>query len=140
MFFSLSFSVAIITWFAASLSLSCYCCCAFCFSLTKLCFRTDIDQLTRILLLCGTPDSEFLHKITSDEVSAKYKTSQTYFFTSFLFLLQILGKFFSASVTPLSLDDHHVFVQARNYIRSLPKMEKKNLHEVFKGANPLGKK
>merc|ERR1712088_305765 len=52
-----------------------------------------IDQLTRILLLCGTPDSEFLHKITSDE--------------------------------------------ARNYIRSLPKMEKKNLHEVFKGANPL---
>ena len=29
-------------------------------------------------------------------------------------------------------------VQARNYIRSLPKMEKKNLHEVFKGANPLG--
>jgi len=52
-----------------------------------------IDQLTRILLLCGTPDAEFLGKITSDE--------------------------------------------ARNYIRSLPKMEKKNLHEVFKGANPL---
>jgi len=52
-----------------------------------------IDQLTRILLLCGTPDLEFLGKITSDE--------------------------------------------ARNYIRSLPKMEKKNLHEVFKGANPL---
>jgi len=52
-----------------------------------------IDQLTRILLLCGTPDPEFLGKITSDE--------------------------------------------ARNYIRSLPKMEKKNLHEVFKGANPL---
>jgi len=44
-------------------------------------------------LLCGTPDAEFLHKITSDE--------------------------------------------ARNYIRSLPKMEKKNLREVFKGANPL---
>merc|ERR1712172_462040 len=52
-----------------------------------------IDQLTRILLLCGTPDAEFLHKITSDE--------------------------------------------ARNYIRSLPKMEKKNLREVFKGADPL---
>merc|ERR1719228_2766323 len=27
--------------------------------------------------------------------------------------------------------------EARNYIRSLPKMEKKNFHEVFKGANPL---
>jgi len=27
--------------------------------------------------------------------------------------------------------------EARNYIRSLPKMEKKNLNEVFKGANPL---
>ena len=34
----------------------------------------------------------------------------------------------------------NVFTQARNYIRSLPKMEKKNLHEFFKGANPLGKK
>ena len=31
-------------------------------------FLTDIDQLTRILLLCGTPDLEFLGKITSDEV------------------------------------------------------------------------
>jgi len=52
-----------------------------------------IDQLTRILVLCGTPTPETLSKITSEE--------------------------------------------ARNYIRSLPKMEKKNFHEVFKGANPL---
>lgn len=52
-----------------------------------------IDQLTRILLLCGTPEEETLSKITSEE--------------------------------------------ARNYIRSLPKMEKKNFHEVFRGANPL---
>jgi len=52
-----------------------------------------IDQLTRILVLCGTPTDETLSKITSEE--------------------------------------------ARNYIRSLPKMEKKNFHEVFKGANPL---
>lgn len=52
-----------------------------------------IDQLTRILVLCGTPTPDTLAKITSDE--------------------------------------------ARNYIRSLPKMEKKNLNEVFKGANPL---
>ena len=29
-------------------------------------------------------------------------------------------------------------IQARNYIRSLPKMEKKNFHEVFRGASPLG--
>ena len=29
--------------------------------------------------------------------------------------------------------------QAQNYIRSLPKMERKNFSEVFKGANPLGK-
>merc|ERR1711953_602421 len=48
-----------------------------------------IDQLTRILLLCGTPDSEFLHKITSDE--------------------------------------------ARNYIRSLPKMEKKTCTKFLRG-------
>jgi len=52
-----------------------------------------IDQLTRILVLCGTPTPETLSKITSDE--------------------------------------------ARNYIKSLPKMEKKNFNEVFKGASPL---
>lgn len=52
-----------------------------------------IDQLTRILVLCGTPSEDTLNKITSEE--------------------------------------------ARNYIQSLPKMEKKNFHEVFKGANPL---
>jgi hypothetical protein len=28
----------------------------------------DIDQLTRILLLCGTPEEETLSKITSEEV------------------------------------------------------------------------
>lgn len=52
-----------------------------------------IDQLTRILLLCGTPSQETLNKITSEE--------------------------------------------ARNYIRSLQKMEKKNFNEVFAGASPL---
>jgi len=52
-----------------------------------------IDQLTRILVLCGTPAEETLNKITSDE--------------------------------------------ARNYIRSLQKMEKKNFGEIFKGANAL---
>jgi len=52
-----------------------------------------IDQLTKILLLCGTPAESTLKKITSDE--------------------------------------------ARNYIRSLPHMERKNFSEVFTGANPL---
>lgn len=52
-----------------------------------------IDQLTRILLLCGTPAEETLNKITSEE--------------------------------------------ARNYIRSLQRMEKKNFQEYFKGANTL---
>ena len=33
----------------------------------------------------------------------------------------------------------NILIQARNYIRSLPKMEKKNFHEVFRGASPLGK-
>ena len=56
---------------------------------------SDIDQLTRILVLCGTPSEETLNKITSEE--------------------------------------------ARNYIRSLSHMERKNFSEVFKGANPLGK-
>jgi len=52
-----------------------------------------IDQLTRILNVCGTPDEETLNKITSEE--------------------------------------------ARNYIRSMKYMEKKNFSEYFKGANPL---
>jgi p38 MAP kinase len=52
-----------------------------------------IDQLTRILQLCGTPQQETLNKITSEE--------------------------------------------ARNYIRSLQRMEKKNFREVFSGASPL---
>ena len=32
-------------------------------------FILDIDQLTRILVLCGTPTEETLNKITSEEVS-----------------------------------------------------------------------
>ena len=31
-------------------------------------FFQDIDQLTRILTLCGTPNEETLSKITSEEV------------------------------------------------------------------------
>nr|CAH0110761.1 unnamed protein product [Daphnia galeata] len=52
-----------------------------------------IDQLTRILWLCGKPDDEFLSKISSEE--------------------------------------------ARNYIRSLPPMKRKDFKQVFKGASPL---
>ena len=62
------FSLEIITELLVCRVLVLFLPCFFCFRLTKLCFRTDIDQLTKILLLCGTPDPEFLHKITSDEV------------------------------------------------------------------------
>ncbi|KAI1306282.1 Mitogen-activated protein kinase 14 [Halotydeus destructor] len=51
-----------------------------------------IDQLLRIMTLCGTPDEEFMKKITSED--------------------------------------------ARNYIKSIPVMKKRNLKEIFKGANP----
>ncbi len=46
------------------------------------------------MTLCGTPDDEFMRKISSEE--------------------------------------------ARNYIRTLPIMRKKNFRDVFKGANPDG--
>lgn len=46
------------------------------------------------MTLCGTPDEEFMRKITSEE--------------------------------------------ARNYIRTLPVMKKRNLKDFFKGANPEG--
>ncbi|XP_064486938.1 mitogen-activated protein kinase 14A-like isoform X4 [Ornithodoros turicata] len=52
-----------------------------------------INQLNRIMALCGTPDEELLSKISSRE--------------------------------------------ARNYIRSLPVMRKKNFTEVFQGANSV---
>ncbi|XP_067134891.1 mitogen-activated protein kinase 14-like isoform X1 [Centruroides vittatus] len=52
----------------------------------------NIDQLMKIMKLCGTPNNEFLNKITSEE--------------------------------------------ARNYIRSLPVILKKDFKEVFRGANP----
>ncbi|RWS24782.1 mitogen-activated protein kinase 14-like isoform X4 [Leptotrombidium deliense] len=51
-----------------------------------------IDQLLRIMTLCGTPDEELMKKITSEE--------------------------------------------ARNYIKTLPTMKKRNLKDMFKGANP----
>ncbi|GLH15317.1 Eukaryotic translation initiation factor 2-alpha kinase [Gryllus bimaculatus] len=54
---------------------------------------SNIDHLTRILVLCGTPSKETVDKITSEE--------------------------------------------ARNYIQSLPPLKKKDFKEVFKGANPL---
>lgn len=40
----------------------------------------DIDQLTRILWLCGKPDDEFLSKISSEEVSRKALYSIVFFF------------------------------------------------------------
>lgn len=56
-------------------------------------FFLDIDQLTRILALCGTPTQETMEKISS--------------------------------------------VEAKNYINSLPKMDKKDFRSVFEGANPV---
>lgn len=51
-----------------------------------------IDQLLRIMTICGTPDEEFMAKITS--------------------------------------------VEAKNYLKTLPVMKKRNLKDVLKGANP----
>lgn len=55
--------------------------------------KDHIDQLLRIMTLCGTPDEEFMKKITSEE--------------------------------------------ARNYIKTLPVIKRKNFYEIFTGANPL---
>jgi len=46
-------------------------------------------------------------------------------------ILQLVGKPDEKLLTKLGSDE------ARNYIRSLPKMEKKNFSEVFSGASPL---
>lgn len=55
--------------------------------------KDHIDQLLRIMTLCGTPDTDFMKKITSEE--------------------------------------------ARNYVKTLPAMKRKNFNEIFGGANPL---
>lgn len=55
--------------------------------------KDHIDQLLRIMTLCGTPDADFMKKITSEE--------------------------------------------ARNYVRTLPLMKRKNFYDIFAGANPL---
>lgn len=47
----------------------------------------DIDQLTRILWLCGKPDDEFLSKISSEEVSRK----ALYYSISFCFHFHALS-------------------------------------------------
>ena len=60
------------------------------------CHITEIDQITKVLTICGTPTNETLSKITSEE--------------------------------------------AILYIRSLPRMEKKDFQTVFPGSNPQGKR
>uniref|UniRef100_A0A182MXD3 mitogen-activated protein kinase n=1 Tax=Anopheles dirus TaxID=7168 RepID=A0A182MXD3_9DIPT len=55
--------------------------------------KNDIDHLTRVMFFCGAPNEELMQKITSEE--------------------------------------------ARHYIKSLPKTEKRNFSDVFRGANPL---
>lgn len=46
----------------------------------------DIDQLTRILWLCGKPEDEFLSKVSSEEVSRKalFYSINSFFFFYFL--------------------------------------------------------
>ena len=46
----------------------------------------DIDQLTRILWLCGKPDDEFLSKISSEEVSRQAIFYSVVFFFFFFFI------------------------------------------------------
>ena len=71
----------------------------------------EIDQITKVLNICGTPTNETLSKITSEEV----------------LLLLIFALF----------NDSSDF-QAILYIRSLPQMEKQDFQTVFPDANPMG--
>lgn len=70
----------------------------------------DIDQLTRVLFLCGLPDSKLLAKITDKEVGSGSKAVNAWL------------------PNPK---------QARTYIKSLPPMKKRNFRDVFQGANVL---
>ena len=41
-----------------------------------MCVQIDIDQLLKIMRLCGTPDEEFMKKITSQEARNYINTLQ----------------------------------------------------------------
>ena len=82
----------------------------YCWDLPVTCL--EIDQITKVLNICGTPTNETLSKITSEEVLKAVLT-----------LALLIG----------SSD-----LQAILYIRSLPQMEKQDFQTVFPDANPMG--
>ena len=74
----------------------------------------EIDQITKVLNICGTPTNETLSKITSEEV------------------------FNTVDFLKLAFFNDSSDLQAILYIRSLPQMEKQDFQTVFPDANPMG--
>ena len=72
---------------------------------------TDIDQLTRILEVIGTPDQEFLDKITSDTVSV-YLMSET----RYTYVITVV-----------------ILFQAKTFIQSMPHYPRKDFSTYFVG-------
>ena len=103
----------------------------------------DRDHLNRILQICGTPDPELMAKIESAPVSGTSLSLPP-------FLLLSLPPSFSLSLSlsdtiplPLSLLTHTLslsslssFSQARQYVETQPKYEKKDFTQFFVGASP----
>ena len=87
-------------------------------------YVSEIDQITKVLKLCGTPTNETLSKITSEEVSSVWLPSNY-----FEIIQDILFETWRAK--------NNIF-QAILYIRSLPQMDKKDFQAEFPGANPQG--
>ncbi|KAK4292509.1 hypothetical protein Pmani_034732 [Petrolisthes manimaculis] len=73
-----------------------------------------IQQLNLIMELLGTPPQEYLTHI--DQLNK---------------IMKLMG------TPPSELIDKLSSQEARNYIRSLPHMRKKDFRQVFRGANPL---
>ncbi|CAJ0927959.1 unnamed protein product [Ranitomeya imitator] len=118
-----------------------------------------IDQLKRIMEVVGTPNSEFLMKISSEHdgnqgkhrVTKRGPAISNPMFTLVTGDLGIVGRWRAVCVTALQRPNSDaaairivvgiaaasLSVTARRYIESLPHMPQQDLNEVFRGANPL---
>ncbi|KAL7639603.1 UNVERIFIED_CONTAM: hypothetical protein RMT77_010104 [Armadillidium vulgare] len=85
--------------------------------------QDHIQQVNLIIDLLGTPCKEYLDRITSDSLCTDIDQLTK--------ILKLVGTPSREFIDKLSSEE------ARNYIRSLPTMKKKDFKQVFRGANPL---
>ncbi|CAL1286269.1 unnamed protein product [Larinioides sclopetarius] len=87
-----------------------------------------MDQLIHIMSLVGTPDDHFLIKIMSEELTLIFPLKKN--IDQLTRIMFLCGKPDEEFLEKINSEE------ARNYIRSLPAITKKNFKDVFSGAHP----